>query len=99
VNRLSLPLPGDLRPYRGPASNVVTNGLLLRADIHTLMDLQFLATEPVSRTIEISKQLTGTQYEEIAGRPLADPLAPSQRPSDDVLKELWQNFQRAENEQ
>ncbi|WP_396954399.1 HNH endonuclease [Nocardioides pantholopis] len=24
-----------LRPYRVPASNVVTNGLLLRADIHT----------------------------------------------------------------
>jgi hypothetical protein len=49
--------------------------------------------------IEISKQLIRTQYEEIAGRPLADTLAPSQRPSDGVLKELWQNFQWAENKQ
>ncbi|HUZ56031.1 MAG TPA: HNH endonuclease [Streptosporangiaceae bacterium] len=32
-----------LRPYRGPDSNVTGNGLLLRADIHTLLDLQLLA--------------------------------------------------------
>ena len=26
-------------PYRGPHSNTVRNGLLLRSDIHTLFDL------------------------------------------------------------
>jgi hypothetical protein len=35
-----------LRPYRGPDSNTVTNGLLLRADIHTLLDLRLLAPDP-----------------------------------------------------
>ncbi len=43
-----------LRPYRGPDTNVVTNGLLLRADIHTLLDLQLLAPDPRSRSIVIS---------------------------------------------
>jgi hypothetical protein len=39
-----------LRPYRGPESNDVTNGLLLRADIHTLFDLRLLAPDPAPGT-------------------------------------------------
>ena len=52
-----------LRPYLGPGSNAVTNGLLLRADIHTLFDLGLLAPDPMTRTIAVSKLLAGTQYE------------------------------------
>lgn len=85
-----------LRPYRGPAWNVVTNGLLLRADIHSLLDQQLLAPEPDSRTIRISKHLMGTPYEDLSGRLLADPSAPSQRPTVSVLQTVWQNFQLAE---
>ena len=88
-----------LRPYRGPAWNVVTNGLLLRADIHSLLDQQLLAPEPDSRAIRISKHLMGTPYEELSGRPLADPVAPSQRPAVNVLQTVWQNFQLAEKDE
>ena len=52
-----------LRPYRGPDSNTVNNGLSLRADIHTLLDLRLLAIEPATRVIVISKLLAGTLYE------------------------------------
>ena len=37
-----------IRPYRGPESNALPNGLLLRADIHTLFDLALLAIDPAS---------------------------------------------------
>ncbi|WP_200883691.1 HNH endonuclease [Archangium violaceum] len=32
-------------PYHGPQTNHVTNGLLLRADLHVLFDLGLLRTE------------------------------------------------------
>ncbi|WP_169719739.1 HNH endonuclease, partial [Novosphingobium acidiphilum] len=32
-----------IHPYLGPKTNHVTNGMLLRADIHTLFDLGLLA--------------------------------------------------------
>ena len=35
-----------IRPYRGENDNYVGNGLLLRADIHTLFDLNLLGIEP-----------------------------------------------------
>ncbi len=35
-----------IRPYRRPEDNDVKNGLLLRADIHTLFDLNLLGIEP-----------------------------------------------------
>ena len=87
-----------LRPYRGPGSNAVTNGLLLRADIHTLFDLRLLAPEPSSRNIVISKLLAGTQYTYLSARRLADPAAPSQRPARETLEVLWRHFREAEDD-
>ena len=75
-----------LRPYRGPESNTVTNGLLLRADIHTLFDLGLLAPDPVSRNIVVSKLLAGTQYEALSTSRLADPAAAWQRPSQEACR-------------
>jgi hypothetical protein len=98
-NALQVLEAAHLRPYRGPSSNLVTNGLLLRADIHSLLDQQLLAPEPDSRTIQISKQLIGIPYEELSGRPLADPVTLSQRPAVDVLQKVWQSFQLAEKDE
>ena len=87
-----------LRPYRGPESNDVTNGLLLRADIHTLFDLRLLAIDPVTRNIVVSKLLTGTQYEPLSTRQLADPAPAWQSPSQETLEIIWQNFREAEDD-
>jgi predicted restriction endonuclease len=81
-----------LRPYRGPDSNAVTNGLPLRADIHTLFDLRLLAPDPLTRKIVISKRLTQTQYGSLSGCQLADPVAAWQRPSLETLESVWQRF-------
>lgn len=98
-NALQVLEAAHLRPYRGPAWNVVTNGLLLRADIHSLLDQQLLAPEPDERTIRISKRLMGTPYEELSGQTLSEPVAPSQRPTVHVLETVWQSFQLAEKEE
>jgi hypothetical protein len=86
-----------LRPYRGPGSNVVNNGLLLRADIHTLLDLRLMALEPDRRTVDLSKQLAGTQYEVISGVRVAEPPDGSKRPAREALESIWQDFQEAES--
>jgi putative restriction endonuclease len=87
-----------LHPYRGPESNTVTNGLLLRADIHTLFDLGLLAPDPVTRTIVVSKLLAGTQYAALSTLQLADPVAVSQRPNQETLEIIWQRFREAEDD-
>jgi HNH endonuclease len=86
-----------LRPYRGPKSNTLSNGLLLRADIHTLLDLGLLAFNPQTREVVVSQFLAGTQYASLSGTPLAEPVLESQRPSQDALDTLWLYFAQAES--
>jgi putative restriction endonuclease len=87
-----------LRPYRGPDSNHVTNGLLLRADIHTLFDLRLLAPDPVTRMIVVSKLLAGTEYEALSSYQLTDPVQAWQRPNQEALEIIWQRFREAEDD-
>ena len=70
-----------ISPYNGPSSNDVTNGLLLRADIHTLFDCGLLAFEPGTRRVALADGLKGSDYAYLAGRPLREPGDPAHRPS------------------
>lgn len=85
-----------IRPYRGPASNVITNGLPMRADIHTLFDLALLGIDPDSRKIHVSKTLSGTSYAELDGRPIHEPSDPAAAASGDALASSWAYFKAAE---
>ncbi|WP_220472178.1 HNH endonuclease [Tomitella gaofuii] len=71
-------------PYRGEQTNDVRNGLLLRADIHTLFDL-FLITVAEDLTIRFAPQLAGRGYDEYDGRALRLPVEGNHRPSADAL--------------
>lgn len=64
--------------YKGKKTNHPANGLLLRADLHTLFDLGLLAIDTKSMTVLIAPKLKGTQYQEMAGRSLTLPSAPYQ---------------------
>ena len=75
-----------IHPYRGDQTNVVSNGLLLRADIHTLFDLFLLRIDPMSLTVEISPKLIGTEYASLRGRRIATPIDPGKAPSPKALK-------------
>jgi len=51
-----------ITPYLGPHTNHSSNGLLLRADIHTLWDLGLIAINPESMKVQISNKLMGSDY-------------------------------------
>jgi hypothetical protein len=87
-----------IRPYRGPASNTVTNGILLRADLRTLLDKQLIAIHPESRSLELSQSLHGTVYSSLAGRRISDPHDPATAPAAGLLLKSWTEFRNAEQE-
>lgn len=60
-------------PYLGNLTHHVSNGLLLRADIHTLFDCGLIAIEPSTRTVVVAGSLNGSSYAQLAGRKLRKP--------------------------
>lgn len=80
-----------IRPYRGENDNNVENGLLLRADIHSLFDLDLLGIEPDHLCVELSAELArDVEYAMLAGQSLkCDGHA---RPSHTALKQRYEQF-------
>lgn len=74
-----------IQGYLGTRTNVVTNGLLLRADIHTLFDLGLLRIEPTSLTVVLASKLADTHYGALAGRKLRLPANPAEWPNAEAL--------------
>jgi len=72
-------------PYRGPETNHVSNGLLLRADIHTLFDLGLLAIDTATMKVLLAPSLVSTTYGVVAGRSLQLPKDENLRPSKEAL--------------
>jgi hypothetical protein len=72
-------------PYLGPDTDHVSNGLVLRADIHTLFDLGALAIDTASMTVLIAPTLLSTSYAELAGAPLRRPDDASCKPNSAAL--------------
>ncbi|WP_375773766.1 HNH endonuclease [Archangium gephyra] len=78
-----------INPHRGDKDNHPSNGLLLRADIHTLFDLNLLGIEPATLQLHVHPKLEGSEYEQFAGRRLA--CEPSQL-SSKALDDRWKTF-------
>jgi hypothetical protein len=83
-----------ITPYRGAKTNTLANGLVLRADIHTLFDLGLISVDPAALTVKISSLLHGTEYAALEGSPLAIPAKPSARPSKAALQEHYSTFRQ-----
>jgi hypothetical protein len=69
-----------ISPYLGTQTNVVTNGLLLRADVHTLFDL-FLVTVTPGLVVKVSPRLADTDYAALDNSALHGPLDRANAPS------------------
>lgn len=81
-----------IKPYQGEKDNHPENGLLLRADIHTLFDLDLLGIEPQSLRIELHPDLAeSAAYKHLASKTLRCP--DKRRPSIDALKLRYKLFQ------
>lgn len=59
-----------IRPYCGGGTFDVSNGLLLRADIHTLFDLDLIAIDTERMTVIVAPKLANTSYSKYAGKQL-----------------------------
>ncbi|MFY0579291.1 HNH endonuclease [Cystobacter fuscus] len=79
-----------INPHRGDKDNHRTNGLLLRADIHTLFDLNLIGIEPNSLRMSVNPRLTGTEYERFDDKVLE--CAPSLL-NKKALVLRWKEFQ------
>lgn len=56
-----------ITPYLGPDTNSITNGLLLRADLHTLWDLGLIAVNPSTRMVWVSPSVNDPTYQALSG--------------------------------
>jgi hypothetical protein len=81
-----------ITPYRGVRTNAISNGLLLRADIHTLFDLALISIEPEALKIRVSSRLAGSEYAAFDGRAPSLPRDTVSNPSPAALEEHYSYF-------
>jgi len=74
-----------ITPYLGTKTDHPTNGLILRADLHTLFDLGLIAVDTKTMTVLVSPVLDGTEYQGHRGKALHLPKEDSGRPSPAAL--------------
>jgi hypothetical protein len=79
-------------PYQGATTNHAVNGLLLRADIHTLFDLHLLSIRPNTHQVVIAPELRSTCYQQFADQPLSLPLCVEAAPNQDALTQHYETF-------
>lgn len=70
--------------YAGDDTNHVTNGILLRGDVHTLFDLGLLKIEPTG-IIHLDESLAGSIYGSLLGKNVNFPSDSSKAPSVSAL--------------
>jgi hypothetical protein len=75
-----------INPYLGPKTNHVTNGLLLRADIHTLFDRGLLAIDDERMTVILHPTLKATAYGYLDGTAIHPPAKAGQWPDKSALR-------------
>ena len=80
-----------ISPYLGEADNHPENGLLLRADIHTLFDLDLLGIEPEALRVELHPDVS-KEYGQFAGKTLA--CVKVDRPSTKALQQRYELFKK-----
>lgn len=73
-------------PYRGEHTNRMDNGLLLRADLHTLFDCQLLWIT-AENTVALAPALLATDYASLQGLQLRLPVSKGDHPNPAHLAE------------
>jgi putative restriction endonuclease len=73
-------------PYSGSHTNHVQNGMLLRADLHTLFDLGLLSVDPDALIVRVARELQGSDYWQYHAQELMKPLEKVHWPSSEALR-------------
>lgn len=72
-------------PYLGAQTNRTDNGLLLRADIHTLFDCGLITINAQTRSVVVADRLLATDYGRLNGKALRTPTIKADAPSAQAL--------------
>ncbi|MBD2338043.1 HNH endonuclease [Calothrix sp. FACHB-156] len=78
-----------ISPYRSKDDNHPDNGLLLRADLHTLFDLNLLGINPESLEVKFHPKVLKAGYQKLDGRKL---ICSEYKPSQPALVSRWKQF-------
>ncbi len=75
--------------YLGNESHHISNGILLRADIHTLFDLGLLAVRSKDMSVDVAPTLMETPYADLEGKAINVPKSDDEQPSVNALDMHW----------
>ncbi len=81
-----------IHPYADKGTSCVSNGLLLRADIHTLFDCGLITIDPGSFKVVVKAELRNSGYGKYHGRPLREPKNRARKPNKQALKQRFEDF-------
>jgi putative restriction endonuclease len=79
-----------IRPFAAGGEHALSNGLLLRSDLHTLFDLGYVTVDPKEKKILVSDRIkaefeNGREYYKLRGEKLVLPENPLAIPSVESL--------------
>jgi uncharacterized protein YjbI with pentapeptide repeats len=80
-------------PYSETENNHLSNGLLLRADLHTLFDLDLIAINPETMKVHLAPSLRRTSYSKLEGESLKLPHNKAHCPRKEALQERCNQWQ------
>jgi len=83
-----------IHPYKGGKTNSISNGVLLRADIHTLFDLNLIRINPNNLQLSIADCLLRTEYAELQSKSLNVPAERKYRPSTLALSWRYESLEK-----
>lgn len=81
--------------YRNDSHNHISNGLLLRSDIHTLFDLNLIAIHPEKKTMHFSLDVLKNGYSTFEGKPINVNHSLLKQP----LSKRWDIYKKMHNEE
>ncbi len=81
-----------IKPYLGQPDHHPENGLLLRADLHTLFDLDKIGIEPETLTIHVHPSIMAPLYRKLDGKTLQ---CARNRPSEIALRSRWESYSQS----
>jgi hypothetical protein len=79
-------------PYFGAKAQDVTNGVLLRADVHKLFDLGYFGIHPRTLRVVVGPKLRRTEYRTLHHKPIFLPRSEGLRPARRSLAAQWKRF-------
>lgn len=83
-----------INPYRGRKSQIVQNGILLRADLHLLYDAYLISVEPDTHAVRLSEHLAGTDYANLNQQRLRATSSPELAPNEGLLALHYEQFKQ-----